>query len=87
MLFSELNDSKNEVFSKSFIHAAGFNIAVSFNIIHSYKYIHYSFQIEMEYDCGDSFPLVHNQNKNCYHDHIPSDFRQSQPHTISESEN
>ena len=31
MLFSELNDSKNELFSKSFTYAAESNIAVSFN--------------------------------------------------------
>ena len=31
MLFSELNDSKNYVFPKSFTYAAEFNIAVSFN--------------------------------------------------------
>ena len=29
MLFSELNDSKNKVFSRSFTYAAEFNIAVS----------------------------------------------------------
>ena len=31
--FSELNDSKNKVFPKSFTYAAEFNIAVSFNMI------------------------------------------------------
>ena len=31
VLFSELNNSKNEVFSKSFTNAAEFDIAVSFN--------------------------------------------------------
>ena len=32
MLFSEVNDSKNEVFSQSLTYPAIFNIAVSFNI-------------------------------------------------------
>ena len=38
MLFSELNDSKNEAFSKLFTYAAELNIAVSFNIMYILKH-------------------------------------------------
>ena len=37
MLFSEMNYTKNEVFSKSFAYAAEFIVAVSFNNIFQLK--------------------------------------------------
>ena len=52
MLFSELNDSKTEVFSKSFIYAAEFNITVSFNN----KLIYWVWSLDHMYvlECAES---------------------------------